>query len=159
MSAEPVSQASATGTVESGRVSGFDRLRAARQAVDDVLTGPVRAAGEWGEDVLEALEELDAAFRRHRDVSERPGGTLEEAERAKPGLGAAVRRQRKEHTEILAGLVRVQEDIDDALETGTLDPEKVRWQAGAVENAIGRHIGRGSDLLHEAFFRDEGGEG
>jgi hypothetical protein len=143
---------------DAAQVSGYDRLRAARQAIDDLLTTVHGTASTWGADLLSALGLLQTALERHRDASERPGGTLETALAAKPGLAHAVRRQRREHVSLLGDVARLKAELSDDLHHGAVDHDALAWQVGALQDAVRRHMGRGSDLLHEAFFREEGGE-
>ena len=150
----------ATGEVEPhGRfeVSGKDRLRVAREAVEDALLVPA-ADRTWLATMTSAVDTLCAAFCRHRDVSEAPGGPLDQAVRRRPELARAATRQRHEHEQIL-------DDIDSviaalaATEASAADPEDLRWRVGRLQESVRRHMAKGSDLLYEAFVRDEGGEG
>ena len=146
--------------IEDGpRVSGHDRLRTAMQRLDDALIAPVGANGQWTRAVLRAVRELESAFQRHREVSEAPGGTLERVIAARPSLVAAARRSRSEHPLLLDRMAVARERISAGIDFGQPDPEAVRSELGRLQDEVRRHVGRGSDLLFEAFFRDDGGEG
>ena len=144
--------------VASPRVSGHDALRAARQSLDDALTGPSDRAA-WGAEVAAALGALHDVLVRHQRASEAPGGTLEQMVDAKPGLQSKVRALRLEHPLLIEDARELTSDVEAAVRAATLDPERVRWKAGALQDAVRRHVARGTDLLYEAFHREEGGEG
>ena len=140
------------------RVSGHDAFREARQLLDDALTSPADRPG-WGADVAAALGGLHDILVRHQRASEAPGGTLEQMVDAKPGLQSKVRALRLEHPLLIDDARGLTNEVEAAVLGGTLDAERVRWKAGALQDAVRRHVARGTDLLYEAFHREEGGEG
>lgn len=144
--------------VAAPRVSGHDALRSARQALDDVLTAPADRPS-WGADVGAALAALHDVLVRHQRASEAPGGTLEQMVDAKPGLQSAVRGLRREHPLLIEDARELTSEVNAAVGAATLDAERIRWKAGALQDAVRRHVARGTDLLYEAFHREEGGEG
>ena len=140
------------------QVSGRDRLRAARDAVEEALLVPAADTTTWHTTMSAAVQSLETAFRRHRDVSEAPDGPLHRAETLRPQLARAARTQRQEHEEILRDVASILATLAGS-GVAPADPDSVRWYVGRLQESIRRHIARGSDLLYEAFVRDEGGEG
>ena len=141
------------------RISGYDLLSANRALLDDAL---VAAAGDriaWASSVRERLLALERAFSRHRDVSEEPGGQLEQAVEARPALASGVRFLRDDHVTLLGRFADLTNELVALIESGDIDPDKVRWKASTLQDSVRRHMARGADLLHEAFVRDDGGEG
>lgn len=136
------------------RISGYDALRAARQEVDDALVAPATEPAAWRAALDGSLEALEAAFTRHRTVSELPGGPLDQAVAAKPGMRVAAQRLRNEHPVLLEELA----SLRAMARSEGMDIEALRWRVSAHQDAVRRHMAKGADLIHEAG-RDEGGEG
>ena len=140
------------------RVSGHDALREARQALDDALTAPADQR-QWGEQVLTALSGVHRVHQRHQRASEAPGGTLEQAVAERPGLGHRARALRLEHPLLIDDAATLEAELRSAIASAHVEAERVRWKAGALQDAVRRHVAQGTDLLYEAFHRDDGGEG
>ena len=152
----------ASGAGEPGdrpRVSGYDQLRTAREAVEEALLSPTGDTVTWQATMTTGLRTLEGAFRRHREVSEAPGGTLDEAVKRLPELARAARGQRLEHGDILEEIDALLAKLAGKEDTGPADPEAIRWHVGRLQESIRRHLAKGGDFLYEAFVREEGGEG
>jgi hypothetical protein len=140
-------------------VSEEELLRSSREAVDAALITAVAADPvRWGTHLHAALGDLRQAFERHSSAAEAADGTLDEVLKQRPALAHAVRRQRREHVELFADIAALRDELVNALARKTVDPEALRWRVGALQDAVRRHMARGSDLLYEAFYQDDGGE-
>lgn len=140
-------------------VSELEALQSSRFQVDEILA--MSAASDprrWAATLSTALAELAVAFERHRDQSEAPGGTLEELVSAHPELNRAARRVRNEHPELIADIEALRREAHVSSSADDVDVDRLRWKGSSLLDALRRHIARGSDLLHESFFRDSGGE-
>ena len=140
------------------RVSGHDALREARQGLDDALTAPADSTN-WGESVLACLTLLRDVLGRHERASEAPGGTLDQAVAERPSLAHRARTLRLEHPMLIGDARAIMADLRAAIAVANVDAERIRWKAGALQDAVRRHMAQGTDLLYEAFHREDGGEG
>ena len=118
----------ASGAGEPGdrpRVSGYDQLRTAREAVEEALLSPTGDTVRWQATMTTGLRTLEGAFRRHREVSEAPGGTLDEAVKRLPELARAARGQRLEHGDILEQIDALTAMLAGKEDTGPADPDAI----------------------------------
>jgi len=145
---------------EGQRFSGYEALRHARQAMDDAIIAP--AIGDplaWGRGLHDALAELADILRRHREASERPGGTLEEMAHLEPRLVPRLDRSRAEHQPLIERADALQETVAAQMAAGKVDVNHLRQEAGRLQSDVRHHMAVGVDLMYEAYERDMGGEG
>jgi hypothetical protein len=128
---------------QSEAVSAAKRRRVElKQAMSDVEVAAAAPAPDanWGNALLESLEQLNAALEQHAEEVESAGGLLDEIVDVAPRLHKRVMQQRQEHVvlidQTLAGEVRA--EVLDAL------------------IAIARHRQHGSDLVYDAYMIDIG---
>ena len=142
------------------RFSGYEALRHARQAMDDAIIAP--ASGdpiEWGRGLHDALAELADILRRHREASERPGGTLEEMAQLEPRLVPRLERSQSEHVPLIERADGLREAVAAQVAAGRVDVDHLRQEAGRLQSDVRHHMAVGVDLMYEAYERDMGGEG
>ena len=130
-------------------------LHAALVDTEQALAAPAPGrASEWARDVLDRLEVLRAAFDRHVEVTEGPGGLYDEIRERAPRLLRKLESLRAEHPaigEAIAGaLARV------AGVSGGEDVTETRAAVLAVLARLARHRQAGSDLVYEAYNVDVG---
>ena len=142
------------------RLSGHEALRHARQAMDDAIIAP--AAGDplgWARGLHDALAELADILRRHREASERAGGTLEEMAELEPRLVPRLDRSRAEHLPLIERADALRETVAAQMAAGRVDVDHLRQEAGRLQSDVRHHMAVGIDLMYEAYKRDMGGEG
>ena len=141
------------------RLSGHDALRYAREAVDDAITAPSGDHAHWAAGLRTGLEGLVTILHRHREVSEAPGGTLEEMAQLRPRLTPRIDRSRAEHLPLIARGEGLRDAVDRQIEAGNIDVAVLRADAGALQDDVRHHMAKGVDLINEVYFQDMGGEG
>lgn len=141
------------------RLSGYEALRHARQAMDDAIIAPSTDATHWAGGMREALDELAGILRRHQDASERPGGTLEEMAALQPRLTPRLDRSRAEHVPLIERAEGLRDSASRQMEAGSVDVDRLRQDVGRLQSDVRRHMAVGIDLMYEAYERDMGGEG
>ncbi len=146
-------------TLEIPHVSEQELLNGAREQVDAALVLAAAETELWAKSLHAALAQLSAAYQRHSDAAEGPGGTLDVVMEKRPGLEKAVRIQRREHADLQAEINEIRDRLAADIANATVDPGTFRWQVAPVQDAVRRHMARANDLLFEAFTHDEGGEG
>ena len=144
---------------EGPRLSGHEALRHARQAMDDAIIAPAGDRKAWAEGLHGALDELADILRRHRDASERPGGTLEEMAELQPRLTPQIERSREEHLPLIERAEGLRDTVAEQAEAGTVNVDHLRQDAGRLQSDVRHHMAAGIDLMYEAYERDMGGEG
>jgi len=99
-------------------------------------------------------------WTRHIVETEAPGAFLDELITEAPRLSTPTSRLRREHSDILATIVRAEKqlatppDDDDAY---VAFAEEMRVELTALLAALARHRQRGADLVFEAYAVDLGG--
>lgn len=141
------------------RLSGYEALRHARQAMDDAIIAPSADPTYWAEGMRVALDELADILRRHQDASERPGGTLEEMAELQPRLTPRLDRSRAEHVPLIERAEGLRDTAAQQREAGNVDVDQLRRDAGRLQGDVRHHMAVGIDLMYEAYERDMGGEG
>jgi hypothetical protein len=102
---------------------------------------------------------LHEVWTRHIVETEAPGAFLDELVSESPRLATPASRLRREHSEILARIVRAEKKlmvvpIDD--ESVDNQVEEIRVELTEVLVALARHRQRGADLVYEAYQVDIG---
>ena len=157
MVAEKLEQPATTGS--GSRLSGYEALRHARQAMDDAIIAPSRDRIRWAEGLRQALDEMADILRRHQDASERPGGTLEEMANLQPRLTPRIERSRGEHLPLIERTEGLRDLVARQMEAGAVAVDHLRQDAGRLQGDVRHHMAAGVDLMYEAYERDMGGEG
>jgi hypothetical protein len=134
-------------------------LKTALSELELALAAPGRTF-EWSANVREALQVLHEVWTRHIVETEAPGAFLDELVGESPRLATPASRLRREHSEILARIVRAEKKlmivpIDD--ESIDNQVEELRVELTEVLVALARHRQRGADLVYEAYQVDIGG--
>lgn len=141
------------------RVSEYDQLHDANTQLDDAIGAHVGHPMGWATSLEQAARNVGAAFAHHRDRAEAPDGNLERIAQERPGLIPKVTKQRTEHAELLSTITSFCEQLAEMREFHEVPVDRLRLQAGIVHDSIRLHLAQASDLLYEAYFRDEGGQG
>ena len=162
MTTERLERTTESGTeTEAGAepLHGYEALHHARERMDLAIVASADDARGWAQALHDALDELADILRRHRDASERPGGSLEEMARAAPRLTSRIERSRAEHGPLIERAEALRDTAAQQLEAGDVDVDRLRQDAGRLESDFRHHIAAGVELTYEAFERDMGGEG
>ena len=141
------------------RLRGHAALHHARERMDAAIVASALDSMTWASDLHDALDELADILRRHRDASERPGGSLEEMEKMEPRLSGRIERSRAEHQPLIDRTEELRETVAQQIEGGRVEVNHLRGVAGRLESDFRDHIAAGIELTFEAYDRDMGGEG
>ena len=132
-----------------------EKARVRRHLLGDALhrlehsvAGPSEAEG-WADGVRAALAELRRALDEHIEVTEGPGGLLEEVRDVAPRLSGEIGVIETEHEE----LVDLLNKAEASLEQST-DPKAIRNRAMALLPRLSLHRQRGADLVYDAYNVD-----
>ena len=134
-------------------------LKAALSNLELALAAPFANRVEWVTNVRSALTIVSEVWTRHIVETEAPGAFLDELVTEAPRLSTPTSRLRREHSDILATIVRAEKRLaappdDDAYGTWA---EDLRVELTALLAALARHRQRGADLVYEAYAVDLGG--
>jgi hypothetical protein len=127
--------------------------------MDAAIVASAEDAMGWAGGLHAALDELADILRRHRDASERPGGSLDEIEQMEPRLSGRVEQSRSEHQPLIDRTEELRDTVARQIEGGRVEVNHLRGIAGRLESDFRDHIAKGIELTYEAFDRDMGGEG
>ena len=130
-------------------------LHAALVDTELALAAPAPGrASQWARDVVGRLEVLRAAFDRHVEVTEGPGGLYDEIRERAPRLMRKLESLRAEHPAIGEGIA----DVLNRVAQVAADEEvsEVRAAVLTVLGRLARHRQVGSDLVYEAYNVDVG---
>ncbi len=141
------------------RLRGHEALHHARERMDMAIVASAEDAMGWAGGLHDALDELADVLRRHRDASERPGGSLDEIEKMEPRLSGRVEQSRSEHQPLIDRTEELRDTVAGQIEGGRVEVNHLRGIAGRLEIDFRDHIAKGIELTYEAFDRDMGGEG
>ncbi len=141
------------------RLRGHEALHHARERMDAAIVASAEDAMGWAGGLHEALDELADILRRHRDASERPGGSLDEMQEMEPRLSARIERSRSEHQPLIDRTEELRDAVAQQIEGGKVEVNRLRGVAGRLESDFRAHIAAGIELTYDAFERDIGGEG
>ena len=135
-------------------------LKAALSGLELALAAPAANRADWVTHVRDALDVVHEVWTRHIVETEAPGAFLDELVTESPRLATPTSRLRREHSEILATIVRAELDLaappseDD---TYVAWADELRVELTALLAALARHRQRGADLVYEAYAVDLGG--
>jgi len=134
-------------------------LKAALSGLELALAAPAGNRQAWVEGVRDGLRVLREVWTRHIVETEAPGAFLDELVAEAPRLSTPASRLRREHSEILASIVRSDKRLD--MPQGGDDYEIwvdiVRTELTSLLVALAKHRQRGADLVYEAYDVDIGG--
>lgn len=140
------------------RLSEHEALKRARERMDDAIIAP--AAGDpaaWAGGLRDALDELAAVLRQHRERAEAPGGSLDDMAAMAPHLLFRIDRARSEHPTLIGRADDLREDADGQIATGRVDAARLRSEAGRLQTDVRHHMAAGIDLIFEVYDREMGG--
>lgn len=146
MAGEPV-EPGATDRVETARERRHN-LGDALNNLEYALTRPMAASG-WLEAVTAALGKMRRSLEEHIEVTEGPGGLLEEIAQAAPRLSSEIALIEAEHDELMLSLENAEASL-----AHSNDRMSIRNRAMAVLPQLSLHRQRGADLVYEAYNVD-----
>lgn len=132
-----------------------EKARVRRHLLGDALHGLERAvagpseAEDWAESVKAALAELRRSLDEHIEVTEGPGGLLEEIRDLAPRLSGEIGFIETEHEELVDLLDRAEASLEQST-----DPKAIRNRAMALLPRLSMHRQRGADLVYDAYNVD-----
>ena len=135
-------------------------LKAAMSGLELALASPAPNRVEWLIGVRDALHAVHDVWTRHIVETEAPGAFLDELVSEAPRLSSATTRLRRDHSDILAAIVRGEKrvatppEVDAEYEAWV---EETRSELTTLCAALARHRQRGADLVYEAYDVDIGG--
>jgi hypothetical protein len=135
-------------------------LKAALSSLELALASPFANRVDWVMHVRSALNAVHDVWTRHIVETEAPGAFLDEMVTEAPRLSTPISRLRREHSDILATIVRAEKRLtsppgqDDGY---VVWAEELRVDLTALLAALARHRQRGADLVYEAYAVDIGG--
>jgi hypothetical protein len=135
-------------------------LKAALSRLELALAAPCANRVDWVTNVRDALDGVHEVWTRHVVETEAPGAFLDELVTEAPRLSTPASRLRREHSDILATIVRGARQLGapPAEDDGYLSwAEEMRVELTALLAALARHRQRGADLVYEAYAVDLGG--
>ena len=148
-----------TDTGSDTQLRGHEALHHARETMDAAIVASALDLMGWARGLHSALDELADILRRHRDASERPGGSLEEMAELQPRLTPRIDRARSEHEPLIERAEELRDAVAQQIAAGRVDVNLLRRDAGRLQSDFRDHIAAGVELTYEAFERDMGGEG
>lgn len=138
----------------------YEALKLRLNELDEVL------ARDWLADERTWLEAVEATARvlfetlqQHQHVSENEGGLLPSATGLKPGLIPESERVKGEHGEMLHRAADLQSTVAFQVASDDFDVEVVGLDLTVLRAMLQAHLLRVDALMHDAYFRVEGGEG
>ena len=132
-----------------------EKARVRRHLLGDALHGLERAlagpsdADHWIEGVAACLAELRRALDEHIEVTEGPGGLLEEVRDLAPRLSGEIGFIEAEHEELVDLLGKALTSLEQST-----DPKAIRNRAMALLPRLSLHRQRGADLVYDAYNVD-----
>ncbi len=135
-------------------------LKSAMSELELALAAPAPHRTEWLSRLDEAVRAVHEVWTRHICETEAPGAFLDELVGEAPRLSTPASRLRREHSDILAAIVRAEKRLheppdDDEGYLGWADD--TRTELTTVLSSLARHRQRGADLVYEAYDVDLGG--
>ena len=110
--------------------------------------------------VRDSLDAVHDVWTRHIVETEAPGAFLDELVTEAPRLATPASRLRREHSDILATIVRAEKRLvtpETDVDLYVAWAEDLRVELTALLAALARHRQRGADLVYEAYAVDLGG--
>ncbi len=136
-----------------------DALMRAGESLAASLDGGVPNAKEWAKTVVSSLQALRRVFERHVRESEATQGSLDEIIKVKPFLVRRAEQIRLDHTRLQHEIADFVTELEDQIAMEEVNVDMLKEHIVRIQTSLRLHEARGSDLLHEAYNRDEGGEG
>lgn len=141
------------------RASAYETLNAAIEGLNRASGSSSDRPLAWAEFLEGAVRVLVETFQRYRELAEAPGGVLEQIAATKPHLMRHIDWQRREHVECLATATRLAAEIAEQRAFERISVDRFRLEAGILCDSMRLHLARAADLLYEAEYVVEGGEG
>ena len=138
---------------------GGEALRHARETMDSAIIAPDTDPQAWASGLRAALTELTNILKRHREVSDRPGGHLDTIASEQPRLVNQIEKSRSEHIPLIERAESLLATLEEQTTANQFDVEGVRKQASLLVDDVRQHLAAGRELVFETYERDEGGEG
>ena len=135
-------------------------LKTAMSNLELALAAPAPHRVEWLNGVRDALQAVHEVWTRHIVETEAPGAFLDELVADAPRLSTPASRLRREHSDIIATIVRTEKKLatvpegDDDYSSWV---EETRAELTTLCCTLARHRQRGADLVYEAYAVDRGG--
>jgi hypothetical protein len=135
-------------------------LKAALSGLELALAAPAPHRGTWVTGVREGLRTLHEVWTRHIVETEAPGAFLDELVAEAPRLATPAARLRREHSDILQTITRVEKRLaippadDDSYQCWV---DEIRTDLNALLVALVKHRQRGADMVYNAYDVDIGG--
>jgi len=135
-----------------------DALLRARQALETAAESDAANTQAWAHEVSNAVEALRRVFDRHVREAETADGSLNDVLRVKPRLARRVAQIRDEHAIIRNALADFVLQLKNEIAAGDVGVERLKERAVRAEVSLRMHDAKGTELLHEAYMRDDAGE-
>jgi hypothetical protein len=135
-------------------------LKAALSGLELALCAPAPNRVEWVLGVRESLHTVHEVWTRHIVETEAPGAFLDELVSEAPRLSTPATKLRREHSEILAAIVRAEHRLEQPPDEGDdyeTWSDELRTDLTSLLVALARHRQRGADLVYQAYDVDIGG--
>jgi hypothetical protein len=138
----------------------YEALKHRLNELDEVLERAGNADERtWLNGLAMTAEALFQVLQQHQYVSESEGGLLPSATGLKPGLIPESDRVKGEHDEMLHRAADLQSKVAFQVASDDFDTEALRLDLTVLRTMLQAHLGRVDALMHDAYFRVEGGEG
>jgi hypothetical protein len=139
-------------------------LRRACRDLEAALSAPPAGCPDerarWAREVTSAAARTCDAFAAHISITEGRDGLFEQVRSEAPRLEGALRRLHREHdalsAQLAAGLAQLETSQVETPDEAAL--RRAREHLTSALAGLSRHRQRGSDLLHQAYDIDIGGE-
>jgi hypothetical protein len=134
-------------------------LKSALSNLELALAAPFANRVDWVTNVRSSLSVVHDVWTRHIVETEAPGAFLDELVTESPRLSTPTSRLRRDHSDILATIVRTEKRLATPAEDDAYVgwAEDLRVELTALLAALARHRQRGADLVYEAYAVDLGG--
>ncbi len=135
-----------------------DALIRAVQGLEALMDTNTGDAAVWAASVATSLNALKRVFERHVRESEAADGSLGEVVKVKPNLARRVNQVKVDHARIQNQIADFVVELNSQIKTAEVNVEALKEHIVRLQVSLRLHEARGSDLLHEAYMRDYGGE-
>jgi hypothetical protein len=134
-------------------------LKAAMSGLELALAAAAPARADWVDGVRGSLNAVHEVWTRHVVETEAPGAFLDEIVDQSQRLSKPASRLRREHSDILAAIVRAEKKLVAPPGDDTYDDwsDEIRAELTTLLVSLARHRQRGADLVYEAYAVDLGG--
>jgi cytidylate kinase len=135
-----------------------DALLRARQSLETAVQSDAADTKAWAREVSNAVDALRRVFDRHVREAEAADGSLNDVVRVKPRLARRVAQIRDEHAIIRNALADFVLQLKNEIAAGDVAVERLKERAVRAGVSLRMHDAKGTELLHEAYLHDDGGE-